>query len=90
MYFAAHRFFGAAGGLLEPFLVLGLPCAGLSAAGHFLYRKEHKAVAVAFVLGAVLLLPLLLLILFHEARHGPASEVVPAFVEEVLSVVELK
>ncbi len=66
LYFGAHRFFEAVEGLLGPLLVLGLPFAGLNAASHVLYRKGHRAVAVAFSLGAVLLLPLLLLILFHE------------------------
>ena len=47
-------------------LVLGLPFAGLNAAAHHLYRRDHKAVAVAFLLAAVSLLPLLLIILFHE------------------------
>ena len=65
-YFAAHRWYDAVGGVVRPLLVLGLPFAGLNAAAHHLYRRDHKAVAVAFFLAAVGLLPLLLIILFHE------------------------
>jgi hypothetical protein len=65
-YFVAARWYGAVDGVLRPFAVLGLPFIGLNAAAHLLYRRDHKAVAVAFYLGAVGLLPLFLLILFHE------------------------
>ena len=65
-YFAAHRWYDAVSGVAGPLLVLGLPFAGLNAAAHHLYRRDHKAVAVAFFLAAVGLLPLLLIILFHE------------------------
>jgi hypothetical protein len=65
-YFAAHRWYDAVHGVTRPLLVIGLPFAGLNAAAHLLYRRDHKAVAVAFVLAAVGLLPLLLIILFHE------------------------
>ncbi len=65
-YFAADRWYEAVDGLARPFAVLGLPFVGLNAAAHLLYRKDHKAVAVAFYLAAVALLPLFLLILFHE------------------------
>jgi serine/threonine protein kinase len=65
-YFAAHRWYDAVRGVARPLLVLGLPFAGLNAAAHLLYRRDHKAVAVAFFLAAVGLLPLLLVILFHE------------------------
>ena len=65
-YFAAHRWYDAVRGVARPLLVLGLPFAGLNAAAHHLYRRDHKAVAVAFFLAAVGLLPLLLIILFHE------------------------
>lgn len=65
-YFAAARLHGAVDGIVRPFAVLGLPFIGLNIAAHLLYRREHKAVAVAFYLGAVLLLPLFLLIAFHE------------------------
>ena len=65
-YFAAHRWYDAVRGVVRPLLVLGLPFAGLNAAAHLLYRRDHKAVAVAFFLAAVGLLPLLLVILFHE------------------------
>jgi serine/threonine protein kinase len=65
-YFAAHRWYDAVAGVVRPLLVLGLPFVGLNAAAHHLYRRDHKAVAVAFLLAAVSLLPLLLIILFHE------------------------
>jgi len=65
-YFAAHRWYDAVHGVARPLFVLGLPFAGLNAAAHHLYRRDHKAVAVAFFLAAVGLLPLLLIILFHE------------------------
>ena len=65
-YFAAHRWYDAVRGVAGPLLVLGLPFAGLNVAAHHLYRRDHKAVAVAFFLAAVGLLPLLLIILFHE------------------------
>ena len=65
-YFAADRWYEAVDGVARPFAVLGLPFVGLNAAAHLLYRKDHKAVAVAFYLAAVALLPLFLLILFHE------------------------
>lgn len=66
-YFVAARWFGNVDGVARPFLALALPFAGLNAAAHLLYRRDHKAVAVAFYLAAVVLLPLFLLILFHEA-----------------------
>ena len=53
-------------GVARPLAVLGLPFVGLNLAAHLLYRRDHKAVAVAFYLAAVGLLPLLLVILFHE------------------------
>jgi len=65
-YFVAARWHGAVDGIARPFAVLGLPFIGLNLAAHFLYRREHRAVAVAFYLGAVGLLPLFLLIAFHE------------------------
>jgi hypothetical protein len=65
-YFAAHRWYDAVRGVARPLLVLGLPFAGLNAAARHLYKRDHKAVAVAFFLAAVGLLPLMLIILFHE------------------------
>jgi hypothetical protein len=67
-YFGAHRFFDAVTGVTEPFVVLGLPFIGLNAAAHVLAKREHRAVSVAFYLGGVSLLPLFLLIVFHETR----------------------
>jgi hypothetical protein len=65
-YFAAHRLYEGTSGTLEPFLTLGLPFLGLNAAGQWLYRRDRQAVAVAFFLAGVSLLPLFLLIWFHE------------------------
>jgi serine/threonine protein kinase len=81
-YFGAARVYGAVDGIAGPFAVLGLPFIGLNVAAHVLYRREHKAVAVAFYLGAVLLLPLFLLIAFHETGFlvvgaGTAGQLLP-------------
>ncbi len=65
-YFIADRWHDAVNGVARPFVVLALPFLGLNAAAHLLDRRDHKAVAVAFHLAAVGLLPLFLLILFHE------------------------
>jgi hypothetical protein len=46
--------------------VLAVPFAGLNVAAHLLERRAHKAVAVAFYLGGIILLPLFLLIAFHD------------------------
>ncbi len=67
-YFVAARWYEKVDGVLRPFAVLALPFIGLNVAAHHLYRREHKAVAVAFYLAAVVLLPLFLLILFDEAH----------------------
>ena len=65
-YFVAHRVFDAWSGLVRPFFILGVPFLFLNVAGRWLYRREHQAVAVAFYLAGVSLLPLFLLIWFHE------------------------
>jgi serine/threonine protein kinase len=65
-YFVAARWHEAVDGIARPFAVLGLPFIGLNVAAHWLYAREHKAVAVAFYLAAVALMPLFLLIAFHE------------------------
>jgi serine/threonine-protein kinase len=67
-YFAAARWHENVHGVARPFVVLALPFIGLNAAAHLLYRRDHKAVAIAFYLSAIALLPLFLLILFHEAQ----------------------
>jgi serine/threonine protein kinase len=79
-YFDADRFFpGAVKGVVRPFFVLGVPFLGLNIAGRYLYRTERRAVAVAFFLAGVSLLPLFLLIWFHETGlwvmppHGPSQ-----------------
>ena len=73
-YFGAVRIEGAVSGLVRPFLVLGVPFVALNAAGQYLFRSERKAVAVAFFLAAVGLLPLFLMIGFHEAGWWPVPE----------------
>ncbi|MEP6915591.1 MAG: serine/threonine-protein kinase [Acidobacteriota bacterium] len=65
-YFAADRWYETVHGVALPFAVLALPFVGLNAAAHRLYARDHRAVAVAFYLAAVALLPLFLLILFHD------------------------
>lgn len=65
-YFGAHRFYEAVRGVGRPFVVLGVPFIGLNLTAHYLARRDHRAVSVAFHLGGVSLLPLFLLILFHE------------------------
>jgi len=67
-YFYAHQLNELLTGIAEPFAVLGLPFIGLNVAAHVLARRDHKAVSVAFYLGGVSLLPLFLLILFHETK----------------------
>ncbi len=76
-YFGAARLFEKVDGIAQPFAVLGLPFIGLNVAAHLLYERDHKAVAVAFYLGAVLLLPLFLLIVFHETGFLVVGEGVP-------------
>ena len=65
-YFLVHRVHKAVSGLAWAFVVLGVPFIGLNVAGRWLYRREHRAVAVAFYLAGVSLLPLFLLIWFYE------------------------
>jgi serine/threonine protein kinase len=65
-YFGARRIYLDVKGLVQPFLVLAAPFAGLNVAAHLLERRGHKAVAVAFYLGGICLLPLFLLIAFHD------------------------
>ena len=67
-YFYARQLNEALTGVAEPFVVLGLPFIGLNVAAHMLAHRDHKAVSVAFYLGGVSLLPLFLLILFHETK----------------------
>jgi serine/threonine protein kinase len=74
LYFVAHAR-GAVTGVSQPLLVLGLPLAALALAAFRLDRGAHKPAAVAFHLGAAVLLPPLLLILFREL--GWFSRVAP-------------
>ena len=67
-YFYARQLNEPLTRVAEPFAVLGLPFIGLNVAAHALARRDHKAVSVAFYLGGVTLLPLFLLILFHETK----------------------
>src|SRR5512139_1268357 len=66
-YFGAYTR-DAVSGVRNPFLVLGLPFLGLNLTARHLYRKGHRAVAVAFYLGGVALLPLFLMIFLNEAH----------------------
>jgi serine/threonine protein kinase len=65
-YFGARRIYLDVKGLVQPFMVLAAPFAGLNVAAHLLERRAQKAVAVAFYLGGICLLPLFLLIAFHD------------------------
>jgi serine/threonine protein kinase len=76
-YFAAHQIFQTTAGPLGPLVTLGLPFAGLSAAGRWLYQREHRAVGVAFYLAGVGLLPLLLVIWLDEAGLWAAAPEAP-------------
>ncbi|MBI2841218.1 MAG: protein kinase [Acidobacteria bacterium] len=67
-YFGAHRFYDAVRGVVRPFLVLGLPFLGLNTAAEYLYRRQHRAVAVAFFLAGIGLLPLFMMIVLHETN----------------------
>jgi len=65
-YFWARRFELDVKGIVEPSIVLAMPFAGLNVAAHLLARRDHKAVAVAFYLGGISLLPLYLLLVFYD------------------------
>jgi serine/threonine protein kinase len=83
LYFIVHRVFEAASGWLGPVVVLGVPFLGVNAAARHLYRREQKAVGVAYLLAGVLVLPLLLLILMDRAGWltgglGGADQLLPA------------
>jgi hypothetical protein len=77
-YFVAARWYEHVDGVLRPFIVLALPFIGLNAAAHHLYRRDQKAVAIAFYLAAVVMLPLFLLIVFDEAHLLVSTEGDPA------------
>jgi hypothetical protein len=57
---------GGVKGIAWPLAALGLPCVALHVAARALYRGAHKAAAVAFYLGAAVLIPSTLLIGFQE------------------------
>jgi serine/threonine protein kinase len=82
-FFVARRVFHEGTGPFLPFVVLGVPFLGLNAAGRWLYRRDHQAVAVAFYLAGVSLLPLFLLVALYErhlfvAAAGAPGELFPA------------
>jgi serine/threonine protein kinase len=66
-YFYARRVVGVAG-MPSPLIVLGAPFVGLNLAGRWLYKREHQAVAVAFFLAGVCILPLFLVIAFQDTN----------------------
>jgi hypothetical protein len=66
LYFAAYER-GGVSGLVHPFTFLALPVFALATLALRLDRGEHKATAVAFHLGAAVLVPPLLLIVLKEA-----------------------
>jgi Protein kinase domain len=76
-FFVADRWYHAVHGIVRPVAVLGLPFIGLNASARLLYRRDHKVVAVAFYLAAVALLPLLLMIVFHETGFLVAASGTP-------------
>ena len=66
-YFAAHRWYDAVTGRRRAAAgARAAVCRAERAPRTTCYRRDHQAVAVAFFLAAVGLLPLLLIILFHE------------------------
>ena len=73
-YFNAHQVKNQAKGILQPLIVLALPFAGLNGAANILAKRGYKAVSVAFYLGGISLLPLFLLILFHDAELWVVAE----------------
>ena len=70
LYFAAYQQ-GAIASLAGPALVLGLPCAALHVAARLLERRDRRAVAVAFHLTGLVLLPLFVLIALQELSAWP-------------------
>jgi hypothetical protein len=76
-YFAVHQVYETAQGFVRPLVVLGLPFLGLNVAARWLDLREHRAVAVAFYLAGVSLLPLFLIIIFNEAGLGVAAADTP-------------
>ena len=72
-YFVADRYYDAVHGLAGPVLILGVPFASLNIASRWLYERQHQAVAVAFSLAGLSLLPLFLLILLQETGWWLAS-----------------
>ncbi len=75
LFFIAHRLLEGGEGLVGPLLALGLPFAGLTGAAVALYRRQYRAVAVAFFLAGVTLLPpLLLTAMGHLGLFGATAE----------------
>jgi serine/threonine protein kinase len=72
LYFVAYHM-EAVAGLASPAGVLALPFLGLNVVALLLYQRGQKAVAVAYYLAAVVLLPLFLLIAFDEMGLWPVG-----------------
>ncbi|HEX6737540.1 MAG TPA: serine/threonine-protein kinase, partial [Vicinamibacteria bacterium] len=85
---------GAVKGVAWPLLALGLPCASLHLTARALQRGRYRAAAVAYDLGAAVLVPPLLLILFRElgwwlAPAGAAGELFAQVSNRQLQVAAL-
>ncbi len=91
-YFGAHRFYDAVRGVLQPSIVLAVPFVGLNLTAYRLARRDHRAVSVAFYLAGVALLPLFLLIVFHEAGIWlvPANQAGQIFTDGSISNRQLQ
>lgn len=73
-YLAAHRVFEAVEGIAGPLLVLGVPFVALYAVAHRLEHRDRKAVAVAYYLAGAAVLPIFLILFFHELGLWPPTD----------------
>ena len=92
LFFVAHRLLEGGDGLAGPLLALGLPFAGLTGAAVALYSRQYRAVAVAFFLAGVALLPPLLLTAMGQLGLFGATAETPGqfFPGELLSNRQLQ
>lgn len=81
----------AVSGLFRPLVTLGLPFVGLNVVALILLHRERRAVAVAFFLGAAVVLPLLLLMVMREGElFGVAAQDGQLFVDGWLTNRQLQ